>query len=121
MYGALTETKSRISKKLLTSLPENVAEMVKHLADDYNIKSAKICTMAEGYKVYASEGDRVEVIYGERSQGVEFVSANTLGASGLCHDLNGSFVPPVGAWIVRVWYYDKYYMDIGNIVPQQIA
>lgn len=49
------------------------------------------------------------------------VHSNTVGASGLNHDIGGKFTPPVGTWVIRVYYYTKYWMDICNVVPRQLT
>jgi hypothetical protein len=110
----------RISKKLLKELPTMVAEKVKRLADGYGIKSTTIESKPEGYKVYPREGDRVEMVYGENSQGIEFFTENSVGASGVSYNLSGHTEPPAGTWVIRVSYYTKYWMDIVNVGQRQL-
>lgn len=117
----LSSAKVRLSKKFYAELPANVASRIESIAADYRIASATFNAVAEGYKVYAGEGDRIEIIVGEKSAAVEMVSENTLGASGLCHSIGAQTTPPVGAFVVTVSYYTKYWMTIDNVQPRAIA
>jgi len=57
---------------------------------------------------------------GEETASVEMVHSNTVGAAGLAHDIGTIKTPPVGAWIIRIHYYTKYWMDIVHIVEPRI-
>jgi hypothetical protein len=121
MNETLSSAKIRLSKKFYAALPANVAERIAAIAADYRIASARFNAQAEGYKVYAGEGDRIEVIVGEKRAAVEMVSENTLGASGLCHSIGDRIAPPVGSFVITVSYYGGYWMTIDNIQPRAIA
>lgn len=122
MYGAATTSKKmRISKKLLSKLPPKVAREVKKQAEQFSIKSVTLHTLTEGYKVIAGEGERYTMIRGKKSWSIEMVASHTMGAANLCHDIGGEVVPPVGTWVIRIFYYNKFWMDVGNIVPRQIG
>jgi hypothetical protein len=112
----------RISKTLLKELPKTVSNEVSRLKEDYqNLKSAWIGTVSEGHTFHCGEGERYVVIINDRVEDVEMVHSNTVGASGLNYDIGGKFTPPVGTWIIRVYYYTKYWMDICNVVPRAIS
>lgn len=117
----LTSSKIRISKKSLAAFPENVASRIAEIAADYRIASARFTAVAEGWKVYAGEGDRIEVIYGEKSAAVEMVSEANLGASSLCHAIGAETTPAVGSFIIVVSYYSGYMMSTYNVQPRAIA
>ena len=116
----IVKVKKRIAKPLLSQLPQNVAEKVRELAEDYHIRSATLLTYPEGYKIYAGEGDRFVVFLGEEMQSVEMVHSSTVGAAGLCYDIGSTATPPAGVWIIRIHYYTKYWMDIVNIVHKEL-
>lgn len=120
MYGALTTIKGRVAKPLLKALPTKVAERVIQLATAYEIKSVSLSTLPEGYKIYFGEGDRIEMIRGEWLKGVEMAHSDNIGASGLNYEIGTEVVPPIGTWVIKVYYYNKYHMQIGNVVPLQI-
>lgn len=107
--------RTRISKKLLATLPADVAETVNALVEDYGFKSLSFSNQPQGYRVYNAEGDKITMIYAGKSKSIETVGEHNLGAAGLNHDINGSVVPPSGTWICRVWYYGAYYLDLINI------
>lgn len=120
-WGALTSTKRRVAKPLLKELPTLVAEKVKTLAEDYYIKSATISTVAEGWELYVGEGDRIHIIYGEESTGVEMAASHNIGAAGLCYDIGARTKFPVGTWIIQIHYYNRFWMNIINVVPKRIS
>lgn len=123
MNNPLTSTKVRLSKKFYAALPEFVATRIAAIAEDYRIagNQVRFNAQAEGYRVYAGEGDRIEIIVGEKSAAAEMVSENTLGAAGLCHGIGNETTPPVGSFVVTVSYYGGYFMTIDNIQPVAIA
>lgn len=112
MIEPIFKERRRIAKPLLKNLPQKVAERVEALAVEYRIKSATVLVYQHGWKLYAGEGDRFEFIMGEETASVEMVHSNTVGAAGLAHDIGTIKTPPVGAWIIRIHYYTKYWMDI---------
>lgn len=120
MIEPVSKTRRRVAGPLLRALPDRVSERVKALADGYGIKSASVVVYPYGWKVYAAEGDRFELIMGEQSASIEMVSERTLGAAGLSHDIGATGIPPVGAWIIRIHYYTKYWMEIINIADSQL-
>lgn len=120
MIEPIVKVKKRIANPLLSQLPPLVAKKVKELAEDYSIKSATLLTYPERWKMHAGEGERFVVFLGEEMQSVEMVHSNTVGAAGLCYDIGSTAVPPAGAWIIRIHYYTRYWMDIVNIVHKEL-
>ena len=120
MYGALTSIKKRIAKPLLKELPSEVARQVRKLAEEYNIKSAEVCTVSPEYKFYAGEGDRFVTILGERSKSVEMAASHTGGAYGNSK-IGAQWTAPIGSWTIKIHYYTKYWMDIINVVYPELS
>lgn len=121
-YKAIRKKRVQVSKKFFASVPSLVAEKVKFLAENYGIKSLTLDTITEGYQYSAGEGQKVVVVYGNESRGVEMVSQNSLGAAGVCHDIGARTPPlPAGAWLIVISYYTKYWMTVSNVVPKRLG
>jgi hypothetical protein len=107
-------TKHRISKKTLSKLPAEIAEQIKVLGERYEIKSFTFENVSAGYKLYHSEGSRYTYIYGQRTQAVEMVSENTVGASGVRHEIGAQVALPTGTTVIEVWYFATFGMHVYN-------
>jgi hypothetical protein len=106
----------RISKKLKSALPTNVAQAVEDLAESYNIKSLSLRSEPAGYQLRAGEGERIRILQGDLDADVEMIAAHNLGATGLSMKIGERTPPlPAGTWIIRVSYYTRYWMDLINI------
>lgn len=107
---------TRISKKLLSQLPENVSEYLQRVKEDYGIKSVTVKNEVAGYSYYNAEGHTYRAFYGKVEAGYEMVSEANIGASGLSNkicDKSPSF--PSGTWIVDIGYYGSYYCYLINV------
>jgi hypothetical protein len=107
----------------LAELPVEVAEVVRDLGEDYRLmgKNVTVCTVEEGYQRTMGEGERIEILFGERRMGGEMVHSDTVGATGVHYDIGAKTPPmPAGTWFVLVYYYSRYWMQIANVVPKQI-
>ena len=113
-------TKQRISKKLLAQYPREVAEYIVNRWGEY-CKSATIVHHTAPYTLYNGEGYHFFVHHCGKSMSMETVSSNTIGASGLNHDINGSTVIPPNTIIVQVSYYQGFHMLIIHVDPVTIS
>ena len=113
--------KVRISKKLLSSLPADVANYVREWYDNGYVKSVTISHENAPYCLYNGEGYRFFVHRDNRSMHMETVSSNTLGASNMNHDITGSTMIPADTIVVQVSYYCGYMMHIYKIGYPEIA
>lgn len=112
----LTSAKHRISKKLLAELPAEVAEAVKRIQDGHpNIKSATVTTVNSDHEWYMGENEEYTKIYGEDSASVETAAEHRMGAANQYNRIGTRFTAPVGGWVLRVNYYDKYYLTIYHV------
>lgn len=98
--------KTRISKKLYKSLPEDVAATLRGVVARHpTIKSLRLVNEPEGYKVYHSEGDEYTYHYAGQEMTLQMASEHTLGASGVRHEIGQeSTALPAGTVVFRVWY-----------------
>ena len=108
--------KQHISKKLLATYPREVAAYIVNRWGDY-VKSATIVHQTAPYVLYNGEGYHFFVYHNGEVMSLETVSSNTLGASGLNHDINGSTVIPANTIIVQVSYYQGFHMTIIHVDP----
>jgi hypothetical protein len=113
-------SKVRISKKLLAQYPREVAEYITSQWGDY-VKSATVEHVSAPYTLYNGEGYHHYVYHAGKTMSMETVSSNTLGASGMNHDICGSTVIPAGTIIVQVTYYAGYMMHIIHVDPIAIS
>jgi len=123
MYPYLTRKKNvRFSKKVKSELPPLVVEKIAMIKDRYpGIKTFSLYTVEDGYQIYFGEGDSFWVIQNDRCQHVEMVHSNILGASGVHYDIGAKVSAPAGTWILKVWYYNRYYLNVTNVVQKQIT
>ena len=113
--------KVRLSKRLQGELPGNVWDVVQREAQERRIVTISLTTRPEGTKFYAQEGGSTTVVYGERtSKSVEMVAEHNLGAAGLAHDIGSEIAPPVGAWVIQTYYYNRYCMEVTNITARAL-
>jgi hypothetical protein len=109
----------RISKggKFAKMFPDPVADKIRRVAQDYGIKSFDHESTVPSKKFYVGEGDRYTGIFADgQSAGFEVVSEHNLGASGLSHAIGEQFQMPGGTYLVRVYYYTKYFMNVYTVV-----
>jgi len=109
------DTKHRISKRLLNSLPAQVAETLKAVAESYGIGTFTYEAVPEGYKFYAGEGYRLYAVYGDDVRHMEMVAEHNLGASGVSHRIGAEFSLPLGSWLIEVSYYTRFWMRLYHI------
>lgn len=123
--------KYRIGKPGLAQFDGNplVAETIRLLGTDYKISSFTTETRAANlkhmgipaYGLYLSEGSRFVVIYNGEVSSVATVSADTMGASGVSYDVGKTAPLPVGAVIVEVSYYARYWMTVTTVTDPALA
>ena len=106
--------KHRISKKTLSQMPQEVAEYIKSIGDDYGIKSFNFKSVAAGHSIYHAEGGKYTYIYGKDTMKLEMVSENSLGASGVRHEIGARVAIPSGTTVIEVLYYSGFYMNVYN-------
>ena len=117
----MARTKIRISKKFLDTLPQDVANYVKDWHDKGYVKSVTMSYESAPYTLYNGEGYRFFVCRDNRSMHVETVSSNTLGGSGLNHDICGTTMIPENTIIVEISYYCGYHMHIYHVGYAQLT
>ena len=105
--------KQRISKKLLSQYPIEVQQYIEYWKQ--YVKSATVTHETAPYTLYNGEGYKFFIWYNGATMNVNTVSSDTLGGSGLNHDINGSSVIPAGTIIVKISYYGGHYMDIIHV------
>jgi hypothetical protein len=113
--------KHRISKKALSQMPADVAEMIRVVGADYGIKSFEYEQKPAGYTVYHAEGARYYYVYAGDTLKVEMVSESTVGASGVRHEIGAKVQPPTGTTVITVSYYRDYYMSVVNISESALS
>jgi len=109
------DTKHRISKKLLQSLPEKVAATIKAVADDYRIASFTYEAVPDGYKFYAGEGCRFWAMRGEDTRSMRMVHEAIMGASGVSYRIGEEFSLPLGSWLIEISYYTRFWMRVYHV------
>lgn len=106
----------RISKQLNKHYPVSVVEQIKMIADRYHIKSFKYECVTGDKKFYVGEGDTyIGIKEDGTSASFEVVASHNIGASGLSHKIGEQFSMPAGSYLINVYYYDKYYMQVFNV------
>ena len=105
--------KVRISKKLLSQYPIEVQNYILRWKE--YVKSATVTHETAPYTLYNGEGYKFFVYHNGETLTVNTVSSDTLGGSGLNHDINGSSVIPAGTIIIEVSYYAGYMMRIIHV------
>jgi hypothetical protein len=100
--------KYRISKKTLSQMPAEVAEHIKAIGDDYGIKSFYFNSVAAGHSIYHAEGGKYTYIYGNDTLRMEMVSENSLGASGMRHEIGARVSIPSGTTAQTKAYCQRY-------------
>jgi len=111
--------KQRISKKLLAQYPVEVQNYILRWKE--YVKSATVTHESAPYRLHNGEGYKFFVWYNGTTMNVNTVSADTLGGSGLNHDINGSTLIPANTIIVEVSYYAGYMMRIIHVDPVAIS
>lgn len=113
----------RISAKLLKALPAEVAQAVKDVQSGHpNVKSLNLLTVTPDYTFYVGEGNEFTLILGEAQRRMEVVAEHNSGAAGLLPTaaIGHEFKAPEGAWVLRVSYYTRYWLDVYNVQPRQL-
>lgn len=110
----------KISKKFLSELPLHVADVIRALAEEYDLHSLSYAPVAEQHRFYAMEADRYVIICNEETVGAEFFSEATIGVNGLAHP-NGEFTAPIGSYVVLIEYYNRYQMYLYNVQPKALS
>jgi hypothetical protein len=105
--------KVRISKKLLSQYPIEVQNYIDYWKQ--YVKSATIVHENAPYTLYNGEGYKFFIWYNGTSMTVNTVSSDTLGASGMNHDICGSTLIPANTIIIEVSYYAGYMMRIIHV------
>jgi hypothetical protein len=111
----------RISKKTLSGLPGAVAVAVQEMAADYGIKSFTFQSKPEGYEHYTAEGYSYRFVYGEQAMGFAVVSQDTIGATGVRHEIGYTRALPAGTFEIAVGYYSGYHMTVTAVGHRAIA
>lgn len=115
-YKTVFSTKTRISKKALAELPPEVADAVRDIQSGHpNIKSFTFTGVEHDYPFYAGEGYEITVIVNDRRSSVEMAAEHNAGSAGVSYRIGESFTAPVGAFVLVVTYYDKYYLTVYNV------
>lgn len=110
------KTTVRISKKSLAAFPASVSEAIRSIqAGHPNIKSFSYAVVTPDHKFYTGEGYQYTVVYGDDSNHVEMVAEHNIGSSNVSHRIGETFTCKVGAFVLLVSYYTKYFLDIYNV------
>lgn len=117
----MSSLKTRISQKALGAFPQTVSSAIRALADDYQIKSLTFITVDPAHSWWVGEGERYTLIYGEEIRSAEVVAEHNLGAAGVVHAIGTTFTAPVGAWVLRISYYGKFFLDAYNVQSTQLT
>lgn len=117
MNSTISSTKTRISKKSMTALPAAVAEAVRDIQDGHpNIKSFTFHAVTPSHEFRPWENETWTVVMADDQRSIETAAEHRMGASGQ-YDFGGAFKAPVGAFVLRISYYTRYFLDIYNVQP----
>lgn len=112
--------RKRVSKKLLSQYPTPVADRIKEIADDFDVKSVAEYTVSSDFKFYVGEGDRFYGLVADgREASFEVVANHNLGAANVSHKIGSKFSMPAGTFLIRVHYYTRYWMDVYRIEEKE--
>lgn len=118
----LTSIKTCISKPALAAFPEPVRDAIRAYADRFAIKSLTFVTVDPKHTWWAGEGEHYTLIYGAETQSVETVAEHNVGARYVLYEAIGTtFSAPVGAWVVEVYYYGKFFMTVFNVQSDRLT
>ena len=117
----MSSTKTRISKRALSAFPEPVSAAIQAYADDLNLKSLTFIVVDPAHSWWVGEGERYTLIYGEEQQAAEVVAEHNIGAAGVIHAIGTTFTAPVGAWVLQVYYYGKFFLNVYNVQTDQLT
>jgi hypothetical protein len=102
--------KVRLSKKVFSQLPVDVAEAIRDVVARYDygqgssIKSFTYEVKPAGFKLYLGEDNRNTVVYKGQVQTVDMAGSHNFGASDLNYSVGKSVPIPTGAVVLNVWY-----------------
>lgn len=110
--------KTRISKKLYSSLPAPVADAIRQQVNRHvGIKSLTLRDVPATEKFYLSEGTTITAINPEtgESRSVETVAEHNIGAANVNMHVNANGSFPAGVYVIGVYYYGAYHMNLYRV------
>lgn len=97
------ETRVRLSKKFLATLPCEVANEVKQLSELYNVKTINVKTEVE--VVYSGEGHTYAGFSGDMASSFEVASESNFGGSSLSYQIGKPIKMPSLSYLVEKYYF----------------
>lgn len=85
------------------------------------IKTFTYRTVDEAQTFYVGEGEEFSLVLGEERSQVDVVAEHNIGGEGLAFAIGHQFKAPVGAFVLRVSYSGRYFLDIYNVQPTQLT
>jgi hypothetical protein len=91
----------RINKAFLATLPADVSAKLAEVSKRYGRKIVTVYEYSK-FTLQSGEGETYHVFYGGKSTSVSMVRNDSVGAGGVCYDINGKAEMPAGTWIVEL-------------------
>lgn len=98
--------------------PERVADEIRLIAKTHRVKSFEALTVTSSRVFFVGEGDYIHGVMGNGTGpifGFQTVSQHNVGGSGMSHAIGEEFNMPNGSYLIRVFYYTKYWMTVYRI------